>query len=73
MRPLLRGMTHRKIDAKVLADDVLMVSKGKTYLRSFADALDYTHGYLHDLGSKVAPSKSYNFANNPKGRKEGSG
>ena len=69
MRPWLREMSHRKMDAKVLADDVLLVSKGKTYLRSNADALDYTHGYLHDLGSKVAPPKSYNFANNPKGRK----
>ena len=69
MRPWLSQMKHRKIDAKVLADDVLMVSKGKTYLRSFADALDYTHGYLHDLGSKVAPAKSYNFASTAKAKR----
>ena len=69
MRPWLREMTHRDIDAKVLAADILLVSKGRTYLRSYADVLDYTHGYLHDLGSRVAPAKCYNFANSPKGRK----
>jgi len=58
MRPWLREMAHRKIDAEVLAYDVLMVSNGRTYIRSYADALDYTHGYPMALGSKVAPAKS---------------
>ncbi len=47
---------------KVLADDVLMVTEGKTMLRKFVDALNYTHQYLQDMGARVAPSKSFNFA-----------
>ena len=57
------------VDTKVLADDVLIVAKGRRMLRQYTKALNYTHQYLQDMGSKVAPSKSYNFATTELGRK----
>ena len=52
-----------------MADDVLILAKGRRMLRQYTKALDYTHQYLQDMGSKVAPSKSYNFASTDRGRK----
>lgn len=47
---------------KVLADDVLIVVTGRHMLRVFANTLNATHSYLQDLGARIAPTKSYNFA-----------
>ena len=33
---------------------------------NFAKALDTTHSYLHNMGAKIAPSKSFNFATHRK-------
>ena len=68
MRAWIMKMRSMQVAAKVLADDVLVVAKGRRMLRQYTKALNYTHQYLQDMGSKVAPSKSYNFATTEIGR-----
>ena len=58
----------RQITAKVLADDVILIAKGPDMLCNFPETLESTHCYLHDMGAKVAPSKSLNFASSKVGR-----
>ena len=53
----------------MLADDVMIIAKGRRMLRQYTKALDQTHQYLQDMGAKVAPAKSYNFASTELGRK----
>ena len=48
----------------ILADDVLILSMGKRMIGKFSRGLNQNHNYLHTMGVKVAPSKSYNFASN---------
>ena len=62
MRAWIIEMRAMQVDAKVLADDVLVIATGRKMIRQYATALDYTHQFLQDMGSKVAPAKSYNFA-----------
>ena len=50
----------------ILADDVPIIATGKQMAATFAKTLNATHLYLHMMGAKVAPSKSYNFASHPK-------
>ena len=69
MRAWLIEMRSKQVDAKVLADDVFILAKGRRMLRQYTKALDYTHQYLQDMGSKVAPGKSYIFASTELGRK----
>ena len=38
-------------------------------VKRFATALNRTHEYLEDLGAKVDPDKSYNFAQNKEARR----
>ena len=38
-------------------------------VRKFAQALDKTHIYLRDMGARVGPDKSYNFASNKDARR----
>ena len=53
----------------ILADDVLILSAGTKMASTFAKALNATHKYLHKMGAKVAPDKSYNFASSNKVRR----
>ena len=53
----------------ILADDVLIISTGIKMANTFAKALNSTHKYLHMMGAKVAPDKSYNFASSNKIRR----
>ena len=53
----------------MLAGDVLIMSIGSRMVGKLARALNLTHEYLHDMGSKIAPSKSFNFSNTTKARK----
>ena len=69
MRAWLMQMRDMQVDAKVLADDVMVIAKGRRMLRQYTKALDYTHQYLQDMGAKVAPGKSYNFASTDLRRK----
>ncbi len=63
MRPWIIMMRNANVFATLLADDVLIISVGSRMVGRFAKALDRTHEYLMDMGSRVAPSKSYNFSN----------
>ena len=56
------------ISVYILADDVLIIAAGIKMLSKFAKALNATHQYLHQMGAKVAPDKSYNFASCLKAR-----
>ena len=69
MRPWI--ITMRKyagIKCYILADDVLIIGTGLKMLSKFAGALNATHRYLHLMGAKVAPDKSYNCASCKKAR-----
>ena len=57
------------MQAFILADDVLILATGKGMIGSVAEAVDKTHAYLHSMGAKVAPDKSFNFASTLEGRK----
>ena len=50
------------ISCYILADDVLILAEGTTMVGRLAHALNTTHELLDDMGAKVAPSKSFNFA-----------
>ena len=62
MRPWIINMRkYSGIRCFILADDVLILGTGMKMLSKFAGALDATHKFLHLMGAKVAPDKSYNF------------
>ena len=70
MRPwvlLMRTMVN--IQCYILADDVLIVATGNHMIRNFTKALDATHLYLHTMGAKIAPAKSFNFATHPRAKR----
>ena len=48
--------------ARVLADDILLLTKGGRALHLFHEAFNLTTVHLHDLGGKVAPAKSLVFS-----------
>ena len=63
MRPWILVMrTYEGVVCSILADDVLILGTGTQMARNFATALDATHSFLHLMGAKVAPTKSFNFA-----------
>ena len=63
MRPWIIMMrTVGGVKCYILADDVLILATGMRMIASLAAALNKTHMYLHAMGAKVAPAKSYNFA-----------
>ena len=69
MRPwvfLMKTIPDTK--AFILADVVLLLSTGTGMIRNTADATDKTHDFLHTMGAKVAPDKSYNFASTKEGK-----
>lgn len=41
---------------------------GLKMIPNFAKALNVTHKFLHAMGSKIAPNKSYNFSSNKKAK-----
>ena len=47
---------------------MLIVATGLKMVPNFAKALNATHKFLHAMGSKVAPNKSYNFSSSKKAR-----
>ena len=52
MRPWLVMMKMMHIMPRVLADDVLLMAKGRDMLAQFARALNATHDYLHAMGPR---------------------
>ena len=69
MRPWIVLMkTAPNTQAFILADDVLVLTKGGNMLKHVSAAIDKTHAYLHAMGAKVAPDKSYNFGSTKQAR-----
>ena len=69
MRPWIINMRKSAgIRCYILADDVLILGTGLKMISKFAGALNATHKFLHLMGAKVAPDKSYNFASCLKAR-----
>ena len=68
MRPWVLMAGHMGAVARVLADDVMIIAKGRRMLSIFANVLHATHQFLRSMGSKVAPQKSYNFASSKTAR-----
>ena len=67
MRPWIAIMrTVGDVRCFILADDVLILARGDNMLGQFAKALNATHDFLQQMGAKVAPNKSYNFASGRK-------
>jgi len=67
MRPWIAIMrTIGDVRCFILADDVLILALGENMLGQFAKALNSTHDFLQQMGAKVAPNKSYNFASGRK-------
>ena len=67
MRPWIAIMrTFVDVRCFILADDVLILALGENMLGQFAKALNATHDFLQQMGAKVAPNKSYNFASGRK-------
>ena len=46
------------IVTRTLADDMLIIAHGANHAADFELALNITHTYLEDFGSRVAPEKS---------------
>lgn len=71
MRPWVVLMEQMDTVPWILADDILLLVKGesKEIPGTFTNAMHVTHLYLYDMGPKLAPSKSNNFASTPYGRK----
>jgi len=69
MRPWIINMRKFSgIKCFILADDVLILGTGMKMLSKFAGAFNATHKFLHLMGAKVAPDKSYNFGSCLKAR-----
>ena len=63
MRPWIILMRTIGVACVILADDVLVLADGCEMLDQFARGLNHTHRYLQAMGAKIAPDKSYDFAN----------
>ena len=55
-------MARQGVEARVLADDIMIMTGGKRMLRRFGQALHMSHVYLIDIGARISPDKSFNFA-----------
>lgn len=68
MRPWILVAKAMGARRKVFADDVLILVGGARMLERFAGTLNATHKFLHKMGARVAPSKSFNFASSKASR-----
>ena len=59
MRPWILEMRRLGAKGRVLADDILVTVTGGDHCRFFKVAYDETHRYLHRMGAKLAPRKSF--------------
>ena len=51
------------INARVLADDLLLLGVGTGHLQPFVTAFSRTHEFLHDMGARISADKSFVFSN----------
>jgi len=64
MRPwILLSNIDGLMNARVLADDLLLLGVGANHLQAFIHAFSRTHEYLHDIGAKISADKSFIFSN----------
>ena len=69
MRPWATAMRcFNDVPCYILADDVLIPAYGEQMYDNFVNALNTTHDYLQQMGARIAPDKSYNFASHIKAR-----
>ena len=69
MRPwVMRMRCYIGVACYILADDVLITAAGEQMYNSFVSALNDTHDYLQQMGARIAPEKSFNFASHLKAR-----
>ena len=62
MRPwILISNIEGLVNARVLADDLLLLGIGANHLQAFIFAFSRTHEYLHDLGASISADKSFIF------------
>ena len=63
MLPWLKTVKAKGATPRILADDILTMATGANHLPIFVDVLDFTHAYIADMGSSLAPEKRYLMTN----------
>eukprot|EP00973_Karenia_brevis_P051165 7106913-Karenia_brevis.AAC.1 len=58
LRPWIQQMLSIHAEPRTLADDALLMARGKRALHIFHHAFDLTIIHLTDIGGKLAPHKS---------------
>ena len=54
--------TIGEVSCYILADDVLIITKGQRMIGKLAEALNKTNEFIGAMGAKVAVDKSFNFS-----------
>ena len=54
---------------RILADDLLVFTRGAQHCSKMQEAVNLTHQLLQDMGATIAPSKSFIFSNRADARK----
>ena len=62
MRPWIIEMRGLHAKGRVLADEILVTSTGPDHEQVFRKAFEATHRYLHRMGARLAPKKSFIFS-----------
>ena len=62
-------MKYMAMKARILADDLQVISVGPRHLENVVVAFDKTHTHLEAMGANVAANKSLTFASNAVSRK----
>ena len=69
MRPWAMLMRcYEDVVCYILADDVLITALEDRMYDNFVLALNSTHEYLQQMGARIAPDKSFNFASHRKNK-----
>ena len=63
LRPWVLQMRDEGVTARVLADDLQILSHGKNCAERFRRAYEQTHSHLMDMGARIQPSKCVVFSN----------
>ncbi len=69
LRAWVVQMREMKVKARILADDLQLLCKGRQHLRRFEEGFDATHKHLQDLGAKLAPNKSSAYSSDEPSRR----
>ena len=63
MLPCLKAVKAKDSKPRILADDIFITASGQLHLGTFVYVMDFTHQYIEDMGSKLAPEKSHIMTN----------